>query len=172
MEPDDEPIDLVASVGSLDPVVATLRDVLHRSGALRVVALLRGDEPAVVDVGRLLPVEVQTPERIVHLPHAIELDAEPLGFVEARQLPPFEVDATTGEVVGAIGGLHYLADVALGLCDLLGDHSVAMLTVPTTTPELPLSVTARRGEPIVIAIGEDTFELPEEERPPPPPAAG
>src|SRR4051794_41906508 len=101
---DDQPIDLVATVGDLDPVVATLRDVLHRSGALRVVAVVDRAEPAIVDVGRLLPVEVQVGERLVHLPHAMELDAEPIVEPALRQLPPFEVDAATGEVIGTIGG--------------------------------------------------------------------
>ena len=75
---DDQPIDLVASVADLDPVVATLRDVLHRSGALRVVAVVDREEPAIVDVGRLLPVVVQVGERLMHLPHAMELDGEPV----------------------------------------------------------------------------------------------
>lgn len=157
---EDIPIDIVATVGPLDPVVATLRDVLHRSGALRVVAVVDADETAVVDVGRLTPVEVQIGERIVHLPHAIELDAEPLGLIEARQLPPFEVNSITGEVIGTIGGLEYVADVARGLAGLLGRRSVAMIQVATTSPELPLSVTAREGEPVVVTIGDEAFELP------------
>ena len=53
----EEPIDLVATVHDLDPVVVTLRDVLHRSGALRVVVIVDRAEPAIVDVGRLPPVD-------------------------------------------------------------------------------------------------------------------
>jgi hypothetical protein len=162
-----EPIDIVTTVGPLDPVVATLRDVLHRSGALRVVVVVDTEEPAIIDVGQLLPIEVQIGDRVMHLPHAIELDAEPLGLIEARQLPPFEVDPDTGEVAGMIGGLHYLADVARGLAGLLGGRSVAMIQVRTTTPELPLAVTARIGEPVVVAIGEEEYELPEEGGPEP-----
>jgi hypothetical protein len=156
------PIDLVASVGELDEVVETLRDVLHRSGAVRIAVVVdRGDEPALVDVGRLSPIEVQMGERLVHLPHAIELDAEPLGTIDVRQLPPFEADPTTGEVVGTIGGLDMLADAMRELSALLGGRSVALAQYATTTPELLLTVTARGDEPIVVTLGDEVFELPE-----------
>jgi hypothetical protein len=161
---EEEPIDLVATVGELDPVVATLRDVLHRSGALRVVALVdrTGDEPAIVDVGRLAPVEVQVGERLVHMPHALELAAAPLQVAPAlRQLPPFEVDASTGEVVGTIGGLDHHAVAMRELSRALGGRSVAMAQYATTTPDVPLSVTARGDEPVVVSIGEEEFELPD-----------
>jgi hypothetical protein len=159
---DGPPIDLVATVGELDEVVETLRDVLHRSGAVRIAVVVdRGEEPALVDVGRLSPIEVQVGERIVHLPHAIELDAEPLGTIDVRQLPPFEADPATGEVVGTIGGLDMLADAMRELSALLGGRSVALAQYATTTPELLLTVTARGDEPIVVTLGDEVFELPE-----------
>jgi hypothetical protein len=162
---DEQPIDLVATVGDLDPVVATLRDVLHRSGALRVVAVVDRDEPAIVDVGRLAPVEVQVGERLVHLPHVMDLGAEPIVSPTLRQLPPFEVDPATGEVIGTIGGLDHLADAMRELSHALGGRSVAMAQYATTTADVPLSVTARGDEPVVVAIGDEEFELPEPERP-------
>lgn len=161
---DDQPIDLVASVGPLDAVVETLRDVLHRSGALRVAAVVDvpDESPALVDVARLSPVEVQVGERLMHLPHAIELDAEPLGSdIELRQLPPFEVDAATGEVVGTIGGLNMLAEAMKELSRRFGGQSVAMAQYPTATRETLLTVTARSGEPVLVTLGEEEFELPE-----------
>src|SRR5882762_6320657 len=99
-EPDtvSEPIDVVASAGDLDPVVVLLREFLHRSGALRAVALLpdptaADGSPALVDCSRLAPIEVTRSGRTVHLPHSIELDAAPAGEVpNVRQLPPFDVD--------------------------------------------------------------------------------
>ena len=157
----EDPIDLVATVGDLDPVVVTLRDVLHRSGALRVVAVVDREEPAIVDVARLAPVEVQIGERLVHLPHALELDAEPVATPELRQLPPFEVDASAGEVVGTIGGLDHLADAMRELSRAFGGRSVAMAQYATTTPDIALSVTARGDEPVIVSIGEQEFELPE-----------
>jgi hypothetical protein len=164
MEEPETPVDLVTSVGGLDPVVETLRDVLHRSGALRVAVIVDfpDDAPALVDVGRLAPVEVQVGDRVLHLPHAVELDAEPLSdAIALRQLPPFEVDAAAGEVIGTLGGLDMLADAMRELAALLGGRSVAMAQYATVTPDVPLTVSARTGEPVVVTLGEQEWELPE-----------
>ncbi|WP_205699119.1 hypothetical protein [Conexibacter sp. SYSU D00693] len=159
----DEPIDLVASAGALDPVIATLREFLHHSGAVRAVAVVdgtdEGDGPALVDVGRLLPIEVQHGTRVVHLPHAIELDAPPLGLVDVRQLPPFEVDPASGEVAATIGGVEHLARATRDLARLIGGRSVAMAQFDTTTPDLRFGVAARGDDPIVLTIGEEEFEM-------------
>jgi hypothetical protein len=160
----DAPIDLVATVGPLDAVVETLRDVLHRSGALRVAAVVDiPDGPAaLVDVGRLAPVEVQIGDRVMHLPHAIELEAESLGGdIELRQLPPFEVDAASGQVVGTLGGLDMLADAMRAVAALLGGRSVAIAQYQTITPDVTLTVSARGSEPVVVALGDEEWELPE-----------
>jgi hypothetical protein len=160
----DEEIDLVASVGPLDTVVETLRDVLHRSGALRVAVVV--DMPngpaALVDVGRLAPVEVRIADRVMHLPHAIELEAESLGaMIELRQLPPFEVDPRSGQVIGTLGGLDMLADAMRSLADILGGRSVAMAVYQTITPDVDLTVTARHGEPVLVTLGDEEWELPD-----------
>jgi hypothetical protein len=126
-----------------------------------VVDLADHDEPAVVDVGQLLPIEVQVGTRRVHLPHALELDAEPLGHVEVRQLPPFDVDPASGEVTGTIGGLHHMAGAARELAAMLGGRSVALLSLRTTTPDLLLTITARPGERTVVTLGDEEYELPE-----------
>jgi hypothetical protein len=165
MDEPEEEIDLVASVGPLDAVVETLRDVLHRSGALRVAAVVdlpEGRPAALVDVGRLAPVEVRIADRIMHLPHAIELDAESLGgAIELRQLPPFEVDPAGGEVIGTLGGLDMLADAMRAVAELLGGRSVALAVYPTVTPGVDLTVTARHGEPVLVTLGDQEWDLPE-----------
>ena len=160
---DDAPIDLVASAGPLDPVIATLRDFLHRSGAVRAVAVVDGTDEgggsAVVDVGRLAPIEVQHGERLVHLPHAIELDAEPLGEVDVKQLPPFTVDAESGEVAATIGGVEHYARAARALSELLGGRTACLVQFDTTSPDLLFGVAARAGDPIVLTIGAEEFEM-------------
>jgi hypothetical protein len=165
MDEPEEEIDLVASVGPLDAVVETLRDVLHRSGALRVAAVVdmpEGHPAALVDVGRLAPVEVRIGDRVMHLPHAIELDAESLGgAIELRQLPPFEVEPESGQVIGTLGGLDMLADAMRAVAELLGGRSVAVAVYPTLTPDVDLTVTARQGEPVLVTLGDEEWELPE-----------
>ena len=163
MDPDadEAPIDVVASVGALDQTVVLLREFLHRSGALRVVAVVAlADATAVVDVPRLQPVEVTIAERTVHLPHALALDAPLIVVPEVKQLPAFEVDPATGEVSSPLGGLEHYAIAVRHLADLLGEENVALATWETTTPEAPLSITARRGEDVlVLALGEEEFEM-------------
>ncbi len=164
MAPDDEAAQVVSSVGPLDATVALLRDFLHRSGALRVVALVEREPgaAAVVECGRFAPVEVDLGDRIVQLPHDLELDVTPAPLPEIRRLPAFEVDAARGEVTGTLGGLDHLAESVRALAEALGGGNVAMAVYETTDADVPLTLTARAGanEPAVIALGEEQFELP------------
>ena len=160
----DEIIEVVASVGPLDDVVVLLREFLHRSGAVRAVGVVGGppgEPPAVVDCARLQPIEVDLGGRVVHLPHAIELEARPPQLPELRQLPPFEVDTLKAEIAAPIGGLQHLADGVRALAHALGARNVAMAQFQTTDPEAPLAITARAddSDPLVLALGEEEFEM-------------
>jgi hypothetical protein len=157
----EEPVDLVATVGDLNPVVETLRAFLHDCGAVRVVAIVDGDEPAIVDVGRLAPIEVTTDAGMVHLAHATPLDAEPLARPRVRQLPPFEVDPNQGTVIGTMGGVDMIADALRELASVFGGASVAMAQFATSAGDTLLTVSARAGEPVLVAIGDEQFELPD-----------
>ena len=62
----DAVIDVVATVGALDPTVLLLREFLHRSGAIRAVAevlegVLRSLEPAIGEAGATVVVEGALP---------------------------------------------------------------------------------------------------------------
>jgi hypothetical protein len=161
---DDDAIELVASVGPLDVVVVTLREFLHRSGAVRAVAVVDrepGVGAAVVDCGRLQPIEVDYGDRVVHLPHSIELDVEPAPLPEMRMLPPFEVDAAEAEIAAPIGGVAHLAAAVRDLAAALGGRNVAMAQFATNDPQAPLAITARAdgSEPIVLALGEEEYAM-------------
>lgn len=161
-QPDDEPIDVVTTVGVLDPVVALLREFLHRSGAKRAVALMEqpgGEEPALVDCAQLAPIEVVVDGRRVVLPHAIELDVPAPDVPEVRQLPPFEVTPETGEVATMIGGLEHYAEAVVGLTRRVGPRDVVMATWATTTHDVPLSISARGKDPIIVVLGEEQYEM-------------
>jgi hypothetical protein len=161
---DDDAIELVASVGALDVVVATMREFLHRSGAVRTVAVVDrepGEGPVVIDCGRLQPIEVDYGDHVVHLPHSIELDVEPADLPEVRLLPPFEVDAAQAEIAAPVGGVAHLAAAVRDLAAALGGRNVAMAQFATNDPQAPLAITARAdgSEPIVLALGEDEFPM-------------
>lgn len=157
----EEEVDLVATAGELDPVVETLRAFLHDSGAIRAVAVIDADPAAIIDVGRLAPIEITTGGRIAHMPHAIELEAEALLRPRLQQLPPFDVDAEQGTVIGTMGGLDMIAEALLELAGAFGGESVAIGVFPTTTSDVSLTVTARVDEPVLVSIGDEQFELPE-----------
>ena len=161
---DDEGIELVASVGPLDAVVVALREFLHRSGAVRAVAVVDrepGEAPAVIDCGRLQPIEVDFGDRVVHLPHSIELDAEPPPLPDVRMLPSFEVDAAEAEIAAPVGGVAQLATAVRDLAAALGGRNVAMAQFATSDPAAPLAITARAdgSEPIVLALGDEEFPM-------------
>jgi hypothetical protein len=157
--------EVVASVGPLDGVVVLLREFLHRAGAVRAVAVVEGEpggEPAVVDVRRLQPTEVEVGGRVVLLPHAIELDAAPPGEPPAvRQMAPFEVDAEAAQIAAPPGAVAHFAAAVRDLADLLGGRNVAMVQLETNDPDAPLAITARAGrtDPLVLALGEEEFEM-------------
>ena len=159
------PIQVVTSAGEFDVIVVLLREFLHRSGALRAVAAVDrgpGAAPAIVDCERFLPVEVDLGDRILQLAHETPLHVPAPELPHVHQQPAFEVDPADGTVTGAIGGLEHLADAVRALADLLGEHGVAVATFETTNAELPLALSARAGgeEPVVVTIGEQSFELP------------
>jgi hypothetical protein len=152
-----EEIDLVASAGRLDNVVAALREFIHRSGALRVVAVT---PDSMVDCPRLAPIEVTTQGRTVALPHAIELDvADPVDVPAVVQPPPFEVDPDALQVRSPIGVLQAMGDAVRAMANAIGPTVVVMATFPTLPPEDALSITARGAEPLVFALGEELFSL-------------
>ena len=159
----EEGIDVVLTAGELDPVVVALREFLHRANAVQVQAVVdRGAEPpALVTCGRLEPIEVVRGDEVVHLPHGVELDHEPPeDLPSVPPLPPFEVDDDEGTITGPLGGVEAVARAVQTLATYLPGRSVAVAFYPTTSPELPLGIAARVGEPVVISIGEQQFEMP------------
>lgn len=160
----DEPIDVVLSVGALDPAVAALREYLHRTGALELRAIVdrgAGQQPAFITLGRATPVEVTEDEQTVHLPHGAEIgDPPPMALPDMPLLPPFELDPAEGVVSGPIGGVQRLAEGVTVLAGALGGRSVALAFFATTDADTPLGIAGRAGEEPVLTIGEEQFTLP------------
>jgi hypothetical protein len=148
----------------LEPVAALLREFLHRSGAVRVVAVLErepGKPPAVVECSRFGPIEIDLGEEAQTLAHDAPLVPPAASVPDVRRLPPFEVDAAEGRIEAPLGGVEHVAGAVQALADALGGDRVAMAQFETTDPATPLSITARAGgaEPIVLALGDEQFEM-------------
>jgi hypothetical protein len=150
----------VLSPADRELAVALARELLHRSGALRVSIALDGSPPAVIACERFGAIVVHEQDRELVLAHDAgaedELDCElPL----MRSLPPFEVDAATGAVAGVLGGLEMLGRGVRELAALLPGSSVVAAEFETTDPACPLGLAGRAGEPVVVLLGEHEFEL-------------
>jgi hypothetical protein len=162
-DPGEDPIDVVLSAGELDRAIVALREFLHRSAALEVQAVVdRGDDepPALVQVPRSAPVEVAEGDRVVHLPHAQALDATPPQLPTLPRMPPVEIDALAGSISAPLGAVPALVDGLLALTQALGGRSVALAFFQTTDDDLPLGIAARTGEPPVLTLGDQQFEIP------------
>ena len=158
---EDEPLDVVLSAGDLDPVVVTLREFLHRTGAVEVQAVVEREAgPALVTCGRLTPIEVTEGDRTVYLPHAVELEGEAPEIEQIPPLPPLEVDVEQGMITGPLGGVEAMARVVGALAEHLGGRNVALAFFATTDPDTPLGIGARPGEDPVVTLGEHQFHLP------------
>jgi hypothetical protein len=148
-----------ASSPERDLAIALARELLHRSGALRVSIALDAQPPAIVGCERFGAVVVHEHDVEIELPHDAGADAELPELPLIRQLPPFEVDATTGSVAGVLGGLEMLGRGVRELAGLLPGSSVVAAEFETTDPQCPLGLAGRRGEPVVVLLGEHEFEL-------------
>lgn len=150
------------STEAIDVACVALRNFVHASGALRAQALipLGSGEPAVVSCVRLGPLEVVIGERSVELPHDVEIEADAPDLGGLRPLPPFTVDAERGEVAGVIGGVDMLRDAVLRVAQAIGGGAVVVAELESTNPDEPLVLSARAGEPLLVTIGEESFELP------------
>jgi hypothetical protein len=142
-------------------VVVTLRAFVAASGAFSAVLVLdQGADvaPLLVDCGVDGAATLSEGEATVAL-DADRLVATPLALPAVRALPPFEVDALRAEVTSPLGGVEHLARAVRDLVDAFPGRSVLTVAFATTDPDAPLHLAARSGEPMVLAIGEEQYEM-------------
>lgn len=148
-----------------DVVLATVRDFTDRSGAVRVVVVLdRGEDRAApviecepgepVTIGHAGEIIVVSPADLVGVsPIHVHLPVSP---IPATAL---EFDPALGQATGPIGAVEALALAVKALASELGGRTVAVADFATRSGE-QLSIAARPGEPIVLGMGDEQFELP------------
>ena len=145
--------------------IATVRAFAARSEALRVVLLLDlGDEqePAMLDAGTGGAL-VLTDEGEAHeVPAAMPVPAPARALPEIRPAPSsaLKADPLTGELAAPIGAIANLGGAVLGLARAFGGRSVASAEFATQDTDLPMTIVAREGEPLLLAVGDGRFELP------------
>jgi len=143
-------------------IAVTLRAFVHAAGALEATLLLdQGADvpPLVFEAPAVGPVLLAEGEEVVQL-DADRLAAAPLPLPEVRELPPFEVDAVRAEITGPLGGVEHHARAVRAVAELFPGRSVLSVAFATTDVETPLTIAARAGDPMVLALGEEEqFEM-------------
>jgi hypothetical protein len=145
--------------------IATVRAFRERSGALRVVLLVdRGDDTAaaMLECGPGGALELTEGDRTLEVPAGMSVDAAPRALPDIRPAPPASVsiEPETGQLEAPLGAVANLGDAVLGLAGAFGGRSVATAEFATRDAGLPITIAAREGEPLVIAVSDRRFELP------------
>ena len=144
--------------------IATVRAFAARSEALRVVLLVDlGDEsPAMLDAAPGGAIELTAEGEAHAVPAGLPVPAPPRALPEIRPAPSsaLRADPATGELAAPIGSIANLGHAVLGLARAFGGRSVATAEFATQDPDLPMTIVARDGEPLLLAIGDGRFELP------------
>ena len=150
-------------MSQLPVAVVTVLDFADRTGADRVVALLdTGADSSPIMVERMEDGTVQVidgdaPREVAPDP---SVAPHPLGDLRPVPASAMAANPETGELAAPIGSVQLLAASVLALARSFGGRSVATATFATRDPELPLTVAAREGEPVVLDIGGRHFALP------------
>lgn len=150
--------------GPDDVLLATVRDFTDRSGALRVVVLLdrgAGRATPTLECSPGEPLTINQGEEHYLVPPSDLVDVVGLPVDAPRPIPAtaLDVDAEQGQISAPIGAVEMLALAVGDLARVLGGRTVAIADFATRSGEA-LSVAARPGEPVVLAMGEHQFELP------------
>jgi hypothetical protein len=160
------PEDPAAVLARHASALATVRDFGRRSGAERVVVVIDGGEPGEATMVEWrpggTPLAVTEDATTWAVPDESAAAVAPIALPEVRPVPgsAISVDAGTGEIAAPIGTLEHLAGAVAGLARAFGGRSVAAADFTTADPELSLTIAARRGEPVLVEIGETQYELP------------
>ena len=146
--------------------VATVRAFAERSGSLRVVLLVDsgdGSAATMLDCGDDGTLELAEHDESWSVPARMPVAARPRPLPELRPPPAsaLTIDPESGELEAPLGVVANLARAVLGLASAFGGRSVATADFATRDPELPITIAAREGEPLVLAAGDRRFVLPD-----------
>ena len=145
--------------------MATVRDFAARSRAEQVLVLLdTGDDeaPTMLEWRSQAPLELTDGGITWEVPDEIVAGADPLPLPEIVPAAPassIHVDLEAGTVEAPPRALPSLCDAVRALASAFGGRSVASADWPTRQGGRPLTVAARPGEPAVLGVGDQLFEI-------------
>jgi hypothetical protein len=158
--------DLENALARHGEAVATVRAFARQAGALRVVLLVdNGDGSAatMLDCAADGALELTEQDERWLVPAHTPVPAPSRPLPELRPPPPtaLAIDPVSGELEAPLGLVAHLARGVLALAALFGGRSVATAEFATRDPELPITIAAREGDPLVLAAGDRRFVLPD-----------
>jgi hypothetical protein len=144
--------------------MATVRWFGEQAGASRMAVLVDGGDGtvgAMLEWERGSSLAASAGDETFVVPDEALAAAPRLAVAAPRAVPAtaIDVDAAAGQVAAPLGAVAGLADALLELAGALGGRSVATAEFETTSE--PLTIAARVGEPVVLAVGDAQFELPQ-----------
>jgi hypothetical protein len=160
------PDDVLKALVRHGEAVATVRAFADRSGATRVVLLVDpgdGMTATMLDCAPGGALELTDGDATVAIPAHTPVDAAPRALPELRPPPAtaIAIDPATGELEAPLGAIANLGRAVLALAVAFGGRSVATADFATRDPALPITIAAREGEPLLLAVGDRRFVLPE-----------
>ena len=135
------------------------RAFAERAGALRVVLIVDGPEPLMVDCDQVGEIELTAGDELSTIPAGEPLGLPP-GTPDVRAVPAtaISIDEATGELAAPLGAIEQFVTALQALARSLGGRSVATAEFATQTE--PITLAARAGEPAVLAVGDREYRLP------------
>ena len=147
-----------------DSALATLQVFAERALATRVAVLLDAGDGVTATLLECEPGEplaVTEGESTFLVPPEALLGVSPLPMLPPRPVPAsaIEFDVEQGQVAAPLGAVSALGLAVLELARVMGGRSVATADF-ATRDGAPLTIAAREGEPLILALGDEQFELP------------
>jgi hypothetical protein len=145
--------------------MATVRAFGVASGAEQVLVLLSSGEdgaPTMIEWRPDVPLELTDGGITWEVPEDIAGASAPLrlpGLSPAAPASSIEVDLDQGTVQAPPGAMPALCRAVTALAEVFGGLTVASADWPTRQPGRPLTIAARPGEPPVIGVGDQLFEV-------------
>ena len=145
--------------------MATVRAFGASSRAEQVLVLVDSGEdgtPTMLEWRPGIPLELTDGGITWEVPDEISAEAAPLPLPHVGPGPPasaIEVDLDAGTVQAPPGALPALCRAVVALAEAFGGRSVASADWPTRQSGQALTIAARPGEPAVIGVGDQLFEV-------------
>lgn len=157
-----------ASIAALEHHSAAMATVVafgKGSGAQQVLVLAdRGDDvaPTLLEWRAGEPLELTDDGVTWEVPDELAEGATPLSLPPLKPVPAsaLRVDIDAGTVEGPPGAVLLLAEEVRALAEAFGGRSVASADWATAESGPAFTIAARPGEPAVLGVGEELFEMP------------